>query len=98
LAQTLLPNILVFAQRLQRLQPELTGHSSLVVLRTFLGSLLGFLVTELFFAKALPVTRNMGTLEDTLALLFKGLQVQDGESRKPIFKGDKDVHSNDNNC
>lgn len=76
LAQILFPQILAFAQRLQRLRPDLANHSPLIVLRTFLGALLGFLVTEMIFTKALPATLHMGTLEDTLDVLFKGLQAQ----------------------
>lgn len=88
LAQTLLPNILAFAQRLQHLRQEQAVYSPLVVLRTFLGALLGFLITELFFSKALPATLNMGTFDDTLDLLLRGIQANGDGQIELISKGE----------
>jgi AcrR family transcriptional regulator len=74
LAQTLLPKMQAFAQRLQHLRPDLSPQPPLIVLRTFLGALLGFLVTELIFAKALPNKASMGSLDDMLDVMLTGLR------------------------
>lgn len=74
LAETLLPNVLTFAQRLHHLRPDIAAHPPLVALRLFLGALLGLVVTELFLTKALPTTTPLGTLDDALDLLFNGLR------------------------
>lgn len=73
LAETLLPNLMAFAQRLQDLQPAFAKQPPLLVLRTFIGALVGFLITELFLTKVLPPTTQLGTIDDAVDLLLQGL-------------------------
>jgi AcrR family transcriptional regulator len=81
LFQALFPKVNQFVQRLLALDDQLRPLPPLVVMRVFLSMLMGFFLTETLFAKIPMLLQQMGSIDDFVEVLMRGLLLTE-QSRK----------------
>lgn len=73
LISELLPDALRFAQRLATSEDIVAEKSPFVIVRVFVGALIGYILTESILGRIDLATHSIGTLDDFLDLILHGL-------------------------